>query len=75
MAYVDWVYVRKAYRHRGIARMLFAEQKKDCARNGIDQYYLIRVTNEEAGRFYGNFRGAEMQDVPLLRKYLKAQEP
>lgn len=75
MAYVDWVYVLKAYRHRGIARMLFTELEKDCARNGIDQYYLIRATNEEAARFYGNFQGAEMQDVPLLRKYLKTQEP
>ena len=55
--------------------MLFAELEKDCARNGIDQYYLIRATNEEAARLYGNFQGAEMQDVPLLRKYLKAQEP
>lgn len=74
MAYVDWVYVLRAYRHRGIAQMLFAEFEKDCARNNIDQYYLIRVTNEEADRFYGNFDGAERQDTPILRKYLKTRE-
>ena len=74
MAYVDWVYVLKAYRHRGIAQMLFAELEKDCERNNIDQYYLIRATNEETDRFYGNFERAELQDAPILRKYLKTQE-
>ena len=71
MAYVDWVYVLKAYRHRGIARMLFAEFEKDCLQNDIDQYYLIRAANEEANRFYGNFERAELDDAPVLRKYLK----
>lgn len=75
MAYVDWVYVLRAYRHRGIAQMLFAELEKDCAKNGIDQYYLIRARNEEADRFYGSFRGAQLQDTPLLRRYLEAEEP
>ena len=75
MAYVDWVYVLKAYRHRGIAQMLFAELEKDCGRNGINQYYLIRARNEEADRFYGSFRGAAMEDAPILRRYLEAQEP
>ena len=75
MAYVDWVYVLKAYRHRGIAQMLFAELEKDCGRNGIDQYYLIRARNEEADRFYGSFRGAAMEDAPILRRYLEAREP
>ena len=59
MAYVDWVYVLKAYRHRGIAQMLFAEFEKDCLQNDIDQYYLIRAANEE------------LDDAPVLRKYLK----
>lgn len=71
MAYVDWVYVLKAYRHRGIAQMLFAEFEKDCLQNDIDQYYLIRAANEEANRFYGNFERAELDDAPVLRKYLK----
>ena len=51
--------------------MLFAEFEKDCLRNNIDQYYLIRATNEEAGRFYGKFQDVELSDTPLLRKYLK----
>ena len=71
MAYVDWVYVLKSFRHRGIARGLFAEFEKDCAANHIDQYYLIRAKNEEADRFYGCFENAELGETPLLRKYFK----
>lgn len=71
MAYVDWVYVLRSYRHKGIAQMLFHEFERDCMRNNIDQYYLIRATNEEASRFYGNFKEVELNEVPLLRKYLK----
>ena len=58
MAYVDWVYVLKAYRHKGVAQMLFKEFERDCEKNSIDQYYLIRSINEEASRFYNHFEGA-----------------
>lgn len=72
MAYVDWVYVLKAHRHKGIAQMLFAELEKDCKKHNIDQYYLIRATNEAADRFYKNFQDAELNEAPILRKYLNA---
>ena len=72
MAYVDWVYVLKAHRHKGIAQMLFAELEKDCKKHNIDQYYLIRATNEAADRFYKNFQGAALNEAPILRKYLNA---
>lgn len=73
MAYVDWVYVLKSYRHKGIAQMLFAEFEKDCARKDIDQFYLIRATNEDADRFYKKFESVELSEVPVLRKYLKKE--
>lgn len=71
MAYVDWVYVLRDYRHRGIARALFSEFEKDCMKNDINQYYLIRAKNEYANRFYEKFENAELSETPLLRKYLK----
>ena len=71
MAYVDWVFVLKAYRHQGIAQNLFAEFEKDCARNNINQYYLIRAKNNDADRFYSHFADVELSDSPILRKYLK----
>lgn len=70
MAYVDWVYVLKEYRHRGIAQQLFRELEKDCAANRIFQYYLIRATNEEAQSFYGQFQNAQLSTAPFLRRYL-----
>ena len=73
MAYVDWVYVLPTHRHRGIAQGLFAEFEKECKKNGIDQYYLIRATNENADRFYGKFENAELSEAPLLRKDIKKQ--
>lgn len=71
MAYVDWVYVLKAYRHRGIARKLFVEMEKDCVKNNINQYYLIRARNEDADRFYQSFENVERNEIPVLRRYLK----
>lgn len=71
MAYVDWVYVLPKARHKGVAQALFRKMQEDCERNGINQYYLIRATNPEADRFYHAFEGAELQEVPLLRRYLK----
>jgi len=72
MAYVDWVYVLKSYRHRGIAQKLFQEFEKDCVENNIDQYYLIRAENEEADRFYKSFQDVSLNEAPVLRKYLKS---
>lgn len=71
MAYVDWVYVLEAYRHKGIAQKLFVEFEKDCVQNNINQYYLIRAINEEANRFYEHFEDVQLEEVPFLRKDLK----
>ena len=71
MAYVDWVYVLKSYRHQGIAQQLFAEFEKDCAKNDIDEYFLIRAENEEADKFYKHFEDVKLCDSPILRKNFK----
>ena len=64
-------YLLPKERHKGVAQALFRKMQEDCERNGINQYYLIRATNPEADRFYHAFEGAELQEVPLLRRYLK----
>ena len=71
MAYVNWLYVMKKYRHRGIARQLFAEFEKDCKSCGINQYFLLRAENEGAERFYRSFESAELSNAPILRKNIK----
>ena len=68
MAYVNWLYVMKKYRHQGIARQLFAEFEKDCKSCGIDQYFLLRAENEGAERFYRAFENVELGNTPILRK-------
>lgn len=68
MAYVDWLYVLPTYRHNGIAQGLFNEFEKDCAINGIDQYYLIRATNKNADKFYKSLSDGILTEEPILRK-------
>lgn len=68
MAYVDWVYVRKDHRHKGIAQGLFREFERQCREHQIDQYYLIQAENPEAVRFYGAFAETEHSRPPVLRK-------
>jgi len=70
MAYVDWVYVRKEHRHKGVAQGLFREFEGHCREHHIDQYYLIQAENPEAVRFYGAFPEAERKRFPVLRKNL-----
>ena len=71
MAYVDWVYVLKSYRHQGIAQQLFAEFEKDCVKNDIDEYFLICAENEEAEKFYKHFKNVGLRNSPILRKHMK----
>lgn len=70
MAYVNWVYVAKAHRHRGIAQALFRAFEEECRKNAIDQYYLIQARNPGAARFYGAFQNAETVEERILRKNL-----
>lgn len=68
MAYVDWVYVLKEHRNNGIAKNLFARFEDDCKQNGINQYFLIRSTNESTNHFYKGFKEVELKESPTLRK-------
>ena len=70
MAYVDWVYVLPQFRKKGIGQSLFDEFEKDCRKNKVDQYYLIRATNPNANSFYQNFKDANLDNAPILRKDL-----
>ena len=70
MAYVDWVYVLKEYRNKGIAKSLFSVFEQDCKSNGINQYFLNRATSESANHFYNSFKEVELEESPTLRKNL-----
>lgn len=70
MAYVNWVYVAEAHRHKGIAQTLFRAFEEECRKNSIDQYYLIQARNPGAAKFYGSFDHAETTEERILRKNL-----
>lgn len=71
MAYVDWIFVLREYRHRGIGQALFRAFERDCREHQIDQYYLIEEDNKNAERFYSGFAEVERKNAPILRKTLK----
>jgi len=66
--YVDWVYVLKEYRHRGVAQFLFEAMENDLKAIGIGEYFLIMAENDEAQSFYRGFKGAEINKHDLLTK-------
>ncbi|WP_394404648.1 GNAT family N-acetyltransferase [Streptococcus sp. 20-1249] len=68
MAYVNWVYVLPAYRHKGVAQYLFKTFEAICVDNQVNQYFLIRADNEEAEKFYTAFSNVKLSDMPILRK-------
>jgi len=68
--YVDWVYVLKECRHRGVAQFLFSQMEEMIKAMGISEYFLHMAENDEAMRFYGNVKGAEISAVDVLRKLL-----
>lgn len=70
MAYVDWVYVLKEHRHKGIAQALFRVFEDECRMHKIDQYYLIRAENSDADKFYKSFENVELTCSPILRRQL-----
>jgi len=52
IGYVDWVYVQKPYRNKGIAKKLFLEAEKWFKSYKCDLFYLFVAENEEAKAFY-----------------------
>ena len=70
MAYVDWLYVLRRFRHNGVAQHLFEAFEAECRTHNIDQYFLIRAENPETDLFYGAREQVELNHIPVLRKTL-----
>lgn len=67
-AYVDWVYVLKECRHRGIAQFLFEKMEEVLTGLGVCEYFLITAENEDAQRFYAGLRNAKIEGQAVLTK-------
>lgn len=70
ICYVDWVYVLPKNRNKGIAKKLFDEMSKDCVKNNIDEFRLIRATNKDANDFYKSFKSAQICEMPFFIQHL-----
>lgn len=71
MAYVNWLYVAKKYRHQGIAQALFHAFEEECKANGINEYFLIQAKNQNADHFYHSFEDAQTIHEKILRKIIQ----
>ena len=68
--YVDWIYVLKEFRHKGIAQLLLSKMEVYIKDMGIFEYFLLTAENSEAQNFYHNVESAEIKNSEILRKYL-----
>ena len=69
--YVDWVYVLVAFRHRGVAQLLFKEMEAYVKPMGVTEYFLLMAENDEAQRFYRHVPGGETVKHEVLTKQIQ----
>lgn len=70
VGYVDWVYVLKSHRNKGIAKKLFQKAEEFFISNDVVQYYLFVAGNDEAKHFY-NSLDIEIKTIEKATKYFK----
>lgn len=57
-AYLDWIYVVKGYRHRGVAQTLMASLQTELKKIGVDTLVGLIASNEDTQRFYRSLPNA-----------------
>ena len=70
IGYIDWVYVSKPYRNKGLAKKLFIEAKIYFDKLECDLYYLFVASNEQAKGFYKSI-DIEIENIERASKKLK----
>lgn len=70
VGYVDWIFVKKDYRGKGIAKELFKYAEEWFKRRNCEFYYLFVAGNDEAQAFYKSL-GIEIKSIERAIKYLK----
>ena len=64
-AYLDWICVKKSYRHKGIAQRLLEALREALKERQIDTLIALTASNEEAQRFYRSVPNSEMRDIGI----------
>jgi len=70
-AYVDWVYVLKEERHKGIAQFLFNKMEEILRQKEAGEYILIVAENKDAQRFYESLKGKQIKQEPVLTREME----
>ncbi len=52
IGYIDWIYVLKGYRRKGIGKRLIDRAEEFFREKGVKEYYLFTAQNDEAQKFY-----------------------
>jgi ribosomal protein S18 acetylase RimI-like enzyme len=68
-AYVDWVYVLKENRHRGVAQLMFEKMEEYLRDCGIHEFFLISAENDEAQSFYSSMKSSEQTQKTVLTRF------
>jgi ribosomal protein S18 acetylase RimI-like enzyme len=70
VGYIDWIYVRKAYRNQGVGKRLLLEAEKLFYKAGCFKYYLFIADNKQAQAFYKT-SGLEIKTMKTAQKIFK----
>ncbi len=70
IGYIDWVYVSKPHRNKGLAKLLFNEAKKYFVKLDCELYYLFVAANEEARGFYKSI-DIDVEEIERASEKLK----
>ena len=67
-AYIDWIYVLKNRRNKGVARFLLSQAEVILKQLGVSEYFLITAENDEAGKFYRGLKDVRIKHENVLTK-------
>jgi len=65
-AYVDWIYVLKNERNKGVGRFLFQKMGEQLNLLGVTEYFLHTASNEDAHHFYNKMQNAKITKQTVL---------
>ncbi|MCH4886298.1 GNAT family N-acetyltransferase [Acidaminobacter sp. JC074] len=68
--YIDWIYVEKAYRGKGVGKLLIEKTVEKVKMLGAEYCYLFTAANEEAQAFYKSLGILELEKKEVAHKFL-----
>lgn len=67
-AYIDWIYVLKSHRGKGVAHFLLEQAEIAIKQLGAYEYFLITAKNDEADKLYRGLKNVKIKNENILTK-------